>query len=88
MGKKSESALIEPAAGEDQPEELALFGLLRSLEASLLQESQNPERLAPFLKEIYAQLNAGKFAAALPLIDQLEEFMDLEFCEQKKKNYL
>ena len=88
MDRKKQSALIEPAAGEENPEELALFGLLRSLEASLVQESQKPERLIPFLKEIYAHLNAGNYAAALPFLDELEEFMDLEFCEKKPKDYL
>lgn len=88
MSKESESALIGPAVEVDQPEELALFGLLRSLEAALMQESKKSERLTPFLQEIYTHLNAGNFAAALPFLDELEEFMDLEFCEKKPKNYL
>ncbi len=82
MDKKNEIAQVDPA------EELALFGLLRSLEAALVQESQKPERLTRFIGEIYAHLNAGEFAAALPFLDELEEFMDLEFCDKKPKDYL
>lgn len=70
---------------EEHPEELALFALLRSLEAALVQESKTCAVLLPFIREINDLLAAGSYPAALPLIDELEEFMDLEFC--KKPSY-
>ncbi len=68
-------------------EEQALFGLLRSLEAAIVEESEKCEVLLPFIGEIYACLSSGNFAAALPLLDELEEFMDLEFCEQSPSGH-
>jgi hypothetical protein len=58
-------------------EEQALFGLLRSLEAAIVEEGKKCEVLLPFIKEIYARLSSGNLAAALPLLEELEEFMDL-----------
>lgn len=66
---------LEPAS-----EELALFGLLRALEAEIVQESKKCALLLPFIGEINTHLSEGNFAAALPLLDELEEFIDYEFC--------
>ena len=66
----------------DGPEDLELFGLLRSLEAAIVEESKKCEVLLPFIGDIYACLSSGNFAAALLLLNELEEYMDLEFCER------
>lgn len=61
-------------------EEITLLGHLRNLENSILEESKKPELLLPFVKEIYAAIENEKYQMALEQMDELEEFMDREFC--------
>lgn len=61
-------------------EEISLLGLLRAVESSIMEESQKTDLLLPFVEEIDKALKEDNYRAAMYFIDELEEFMDLEFC--------
>lgn len=63
-----------------ETEELTLLGYLKAFERTLLEESNQGEVFAPFLEEIHAALGRENYPEVLHLLDELEEFMDREFC--------
>jgi hypothetical protein len=56
---------------------------LSALKNSIDEESETVDVLMPFLQDIQSALALEDYPKALHLIDELEEFMDLEFCEKK-----
>lgn len=58
----------------------SLINHLRALESSVLEESKKPDRLLALIQEIETALQNENDLSALSLIDELEEFMDMEFC--------
>lgn len=54
---------------------------LRVLRSAIDEESNKTELLMPFVQDIESALQAEDYAKALRLLDELEEFMDLEFCK-------
>jgi hypothetical protein len=60
------------------------FGYLSLLKNSIEEESKNCGLLMPFLEEIQSALEVENYAEALHFIDELEEFMDLEFCKKSR----
>jgi len=49
-----------------------------SLKNAIVEEFTNRELLVPFVDDLEAALEAQNYPEALRLIDELEEFMDLE----------
>lgn len=58
---------------------------LSSLKNSIEEESETVDVLVPFLQDIELALAVEDYPKALHLIDELEEFMDLEFCEKRHR---
>lgn len=56
---------------------------LSALKNSIEEESETSNVLMPFLQDIQSALAVEDYPKALRLIDELEEFMDLEFCEKR-----
>ena len=56
-----------------------VLGHLRLLETAIKEESRKTGVLLPFIEEIDVALNNENYSVALHLIDELEEFMDIEF---------
>lgn len=77
MSILSPKNLQTPGAG------IALFGKLRSLEALLQKESGRFALFAPFVEKIHTLLINGQFQEALSVVNEMEEFIDLEFNEVK-----
>jgi len=61
-------------------DEQTILGHVSILKNSIYEESKDRARFIPFINEIEAALDKKNYAEALLLIDELEEFMDLEFC--------
>lgn len=55
---------------------------LRVLRSAIEEESNKIELLIPFTQDIESALQVEDYAKALKLMDDLEELMDLEFCER------
>ncbi len=55
------------------------FGYFELLEKALHKESKNSNFFIPFLSEIQAKLEEGDTKTILHLIDEIEEFLDIEF---------
>lgn len=62
-------------------EHLTVFGYLSLLKRSIEEESHNCQLLMPFLQDIQAAIESEDYPHALHLMNELEEFMDLEFCK-------
>jgi len=60
-----------------------VFRYASSLKSSLYEESKNCSLLLPFVQDIQSALEVENYSKALHLIDELEEFMDLEFCKPR-----
>ena len=71
---------LEEAIADKQ----AVLGYFNSLKNSIEEESENSNVLMSFLQDIQSALAVEDYPKALHLIDELEEFMDLEFCEKRK----
>ena len=61
-------------------DERTILALVSSLKNSIYEESKNRKLLIPFIDEIELAIAAKHFSEALRLTDELEDFMDLEFC--------
>lgn len=60
-------------------DEQTILKYLNDLKSSIHEECKSRARLSPFIDEIQAALDKKNYPEALLLIDELEEFMDLEF---------
>lgn len=58
---------------------------LSALKNSIEEESENSNVLMLFLQDIQSALAMEDYPKTLHLIDELEEFMDLEFCEKRHR---
>ena len=58
-----------------------LVGCFTVLENSIAEESKKNDVLMTFIQEINEALSEEKYHIALQLTDELEEFMDMEFCD-------
>lgn len=70
--------MSETLIGDQQ----TILGYLNTLKSSLYEESKKWELLSPFIHDIRSALEAENYPQALHLIDELEEMMDLEFCQK------
>lgn len=58
----------------------AILNLLDTLKTAINEESKKPGILISILDEAQTALQQNNFSQALSHLDELEEFMDLEFC--------
>ena len=80
---KKESEEISPPTQDNLPNETDVneqtsFEYLKKLDHAIRQESQMPERYAPFLDDLLTCLDEKNVPKALYTIDLIEEFFDLE----------
>jgi hypothetical protein len=71
---------LEEAIADKQ----TVLGYLNSLKNSIEEESESSGLFMSFVQDIQLALAGEDYPKALHLIDELEEFMDLEFCEKRK----
>lgn len=58
----------------------AILKLLDTLKTAIHEESKKPRILISIVDEVQCALEQNNFPQALSHLDELEEFMDLEFC--------
>ncbi len=60
--------------------DLTLAQLMATLKNSIVEESRNRGVLLRFIDDAHVAIEKKDYVEVLRLLDDLEEFMDLEFC--------